>query len=499
MRSFLPYKLVFLAGLMAFLALPSSSSLAADSSFCKQYADQAIAQFKEGQRAACKDLDYPVWSTDFDHHFNWCLTAPMADAQKGMEQRVDVLDQCVNRNVLGTVVGTVSSAAAGSSTSSQDGLSCEEYANNAVNQQRQNLAAGCGITGPAWNASYSDHFSWCMHGENLKFTAREHQARQDTLVNCVSQQAPPGSVIQIPFPQPQAPDNKSVTPIPFPSPAIDPGVGGKILNQAQGQATNATLQPLSTEVARMVAAPISRDTMVTSLLSDAATRSILRALPNLQGASLPNLAFQTLEGVYTSDTSQTTGSNMDALIAGVISPSSEPKSASDFEWSKGVHFSPFVNSPAYFSNGQQVPLSEVYISGVTLSNAAMYNAADQYRNKVAQLGDPASMELHVALPDEPATYMLSFKLFNENWTPDASGYGYQGDDAVIKAYSVDNTALVPLVLTPLSDGSGFVTVVQFKPQNFYTQTGLSALNARLLVTLENTVGFTFGGFTLTRL
>ncbi len=61
---------------------------------------------------------------------------------------------------------------------------CNEYANNAVNQQYANENYGCGFTGPAWNPNYNDHYSWCMRDNNINTSKAHHQDRQGKVTEC---------------------------------------------------------------------------------------------------------------------------------------------------------------------------------------------------------------------------------------------------------------------------------------------------------------------------
>ena len=168
------------------LCFCSIQALAASHEFCERYARHALEHFEVAKGEGCQNLNYPVWSMDFNHHYNWCREAPEAQVNKGGEQRVDLLRKCRNRSGQGAVIGTVTGREVdtGRIAALSRQRSCQDYANSGVSQQQRNLKAGCGLRGPQWNGNYNDHFNWCMHGENLKYTQTEQQTRQDALDRC---------------------------------------------------------------------------------------------------------------------------------------------------------------------------------------------------------------------------------------------------------------------------------------------------------------------------
>ncbi len=84
--------------------------------------------------------------------------------------------------------------------SSENYRACQDYANNAVNQQFGNMETGCGFSGPEWNENYSDHFNWCMRGENIKYAQSEYQKRQRALTQCDAGRSSPQFVSPLPIP-----------------------------------------------------------------------------------------------------------------------------------------------------------------------------------------------------------------------------------------------------------------------------------------------------------
>ena len=68
-----------------------NTSHAADKDYCERYADNAIKQYSEAQKAGIPDLNPPVWQNNRAVHFGWCLTVSKEQADKGYRMRQDIL------------------------------------------------------------------------------------------------------------------------------------------------------------------------------------------------------------------------------------------------------------------------------------------------------------------------------------------------------------------------------------------------------------------------
>ena len=55
-------------------------------SFCSQYAHNAILANKLNRAQGC-GFGGPVWSSNYNHHYKWCLTANRSDADNGERLR----------------------------------------------------------------------------------------------------------------------------------------------------------------------------------------------------------------------------------------------------------------------------------------------------------------------------------------------------------------------------------------------------------------------------
>jgi len=151
---------------MAFICLAATGqAIAGDDIFCAGYAKRAIEQLNEAKAAHCPDLTGPVWSPDYKAHLQWCLGVSADLAKVGTKQRDDLLDAC--RGV-----------------SNMRGQQCAEYARNATEQQRLNVAMHCGFGGARWTPDWQAHYNWCMHGANNQYTRGENDARDNELSKC---------------------------------------------------------------------------------------------------------------------------------------------------------------------------------------------------------------------------------------------------------------------------------------------------------------------------
>ncbi len=60
---------------------------------------------------------------------------------------------------------------------------CNIYAQQAVWQESQNLANGCGLFGPRWSFNFAGHYAWCLSVSKAQANA-ERNARKWSLITC---------------------------------------------------------------------------------------------------------------------------------------------------------------------------------------------------------------------------------------------------------------------------------------------------------------------------
>jgi len=59
--------------------------------FCDYYANQAIAQYTSALNHKLPGIVPPVWSNDYDSHYNWCMKVPNETAMQGYDLRNNYL------------------------------------------------------------------------------------------------------------------------------------------------------------------------------------------------------------------------------------------------------------------------------------------------------------------------------------------------------------------------------------------------------------------------
>ena len=67
-----------------------------DPEFCRDYAQVAVEQARNCfASSACRSQDQNdgVWSTDFQHHYDWCVGVSYSEAGLGRDQRTEILVQ----------------------------------------------------------------------------------------------------------------------------------------------------------------------------------------------------------------------------------------------------------------------------------------------------------------------------------------------------------------------------------------------------------------------
>ena len=75
----------------------------------------------------------------------------------------------------------------------QDIVPCSQYARMAVGEQSENLARGCGYSGPDWHSDYDAHLRWCMGGRRAE-ADEKHARRMHDLAQCEPTQTGAASV-----------------------------------------------------------------------------------------------------------------------------------------------------------------------------------------------------------------------------------------------------------------------------------------------------------------
>lgn len=209
----------FFAILFVFYGLCNGGqSNAASQDYCQQYATTAVAQFQQAQAKVMPNLAFPVWSDNYQHHYQWCLTVPESDAQLGSDFRDLQIARFSSQNdtapgnassnapapgtpPAGTpsapsapktaVVGKIIPIQKDDSNNSTAGVanivkasqeSCKEYAARATALTTQYVQGKCDLKGYKWNKSYAGHQDWCL--KNITGMGSALEAQQKDYERC---------------------------------------------------------------------------------------------------------------------------------------------------------------------------------------------------------------------------------------------------------------------------------------------------------------------------
>ena len=121
--------------------------------YCREYADRALQQRKERiEQTGSAPTNDPVWSKDWNQHYNWCAQVPKSLAKNGSKQRQDWLD----------------SHSAGNPVNSKEAF-CREYTKNALRQIQIRKRMGSRAPSvmpapndPVWKEDFNHHYNWCL-------------------------------------------------------------------------------------------------------------------------------------------------------------------------------------------------------------------------------------------------------------------------------------------------------------------------------------------------
>ena len=78
---------------ISFIGIPAAN--AADPAVCNTYATAALRQVKLAYEIpGCAHVEGPRWSSDYNVHFNWCLTQDYGQIGREREIRTGYLRSC---------------------------------------------------------------------------------------------------------------------------------------------------------------------------------------------------------------------------------------------------------------------------------------------------------------------------------------------------------------------------------------------------------------------
>ncbi len=137
--------------------------------YCERYARTAVEQNQQNLERRCGFTGIR-WQSDLRRHFEWCMAGDNARvAPRETEARERQLSQCGR----------------GAGADQRGEAFCRRYAQTAAEENQQNLEHRCGFTGIRWQSNFSNHFEWCMSGNNWRlYAGREQEARAAELKGC---------------------------------------------------------------------------------------------------------------------------------------------------------------------------------------------------------------------------------------------------------------------------------------------------------------------------
>jgi hypothetical protein len=105
-------------------------------SACDKYASGSVKQNNWQLKQTC-GYKSAAWSSDYQYHYNWCVQGDnLKYTSSEFRKRQEAIAECI----------------------------CNPYAKNAVAQNNDNIALGCGYTGPRWSSDHAHHYNWCARG-----------------------------------------------------------------------------------------------------------------------------------------------------------------------------------------------------------------------------------------------------------------------------------------------------------------------------------------------
>lgn len=143
---------------------------------CKDYATRSVEQYHEAQGLGCGFVP-PVWSSDHQAHFDWCVRGNNAQTVAGhVAARDRALADCRQAQVPAPNPGGNSKEAM-----------CQSYASAAVAIATQARSRNCpGISGPRWVQDHSVHFDWCIGFATPAALQAEAAARTAAYNACIA-------------------------------------------------------------------------------------------------------------------------------------------------------------------------------------------------------------------------------------------------------------------------------------------------------------------------
>ena len=215
---------------------------------------------------------------------------------------------------------------------------------------------------------------------------------------------------------------------------------------------------------RRLQGSVSRTTLINTLMGNQATRAIIENLANNAKMKVSDLQIKAMDGSPVTPTPQ--GQRIDQL-----------------NWNAGIKISMIKNNPKFFHLQSNQTLS---VGNITSDKWHLDSSAMSYyiNNDIFFITIGSTIDLHLHLPLNPATYMIAVQINSIN-PPEIT--------------IIDKNPKRKITnIVPLTSGDGWIGLTQIAPHR-YTE-GLNICHVEVVLPMfEGRSFLVFGGFTITRL
>ncbi|MBU1340788.1 MAG: hypothetical protein KKE44_20055 [Proteobacteria bacterium] len=127
---------------------------------CKRYAAESVRQ-NEQNISLNAGFTGPAWSSNFNHHYNWCIQGNnLASTPMHLANREKALQEYAIKSAKEQF---------------------KRYATESVRQHNESNAMGAGFAPPVWSPDFNSHYNWCRQGNNISTTPGHLANREKAL------------------------------------------------------------------------------------------------------------------------------------------------------------------------------------------------------------------------------------------------------------------------------------------------------------------------------
>ncbi len=134
---------------------------------CEKFADGAMRDQRKNLRLRCKFRRKTRWHTNRERHIRICMDLSDRERRVEVDVKRKALDKCERKNGVDNVKNAF----------------CKDYANVAIDQNRENIKSRCHYTSSLWSDSYRDHYAWCLSSPE-RSSKDSRRRRREKLTEC---------------------------------------------------------------------------------------------------------------------------------------------------------------------------------------------------------------------------------------------------------------------------------------------------------------------------